>query len=107
MKFSDPSKQTMAGLRVIFDLLRPSISRSAFFPVPSTVFDWRIQEFMVEVIGTLDGYSTIHPDQFDLGLRTLDRDPAGHEEMVGRRLGKLQLAVYGTKSYFADRPVPG
>ena len=44
MKFSDPSKQTMVGLRVIFDLLRPSISRSAFFPVPSTVFDWRIQK---------------------------------------------------------------
>ena len=44
---------------------------------------------MVEVIGTLDGFSTIHPDQFDLALRTLDRDPAGHEQMVGRRLGKF------------------
>src|SRR5262249_36197192 len=63
-------------------------------------------EIMVEVIGTLDGYGTIHPDQFDLALRTLDRDPADHDGMVGRRLGKLQLAVYGTRSYFSDRTIP-
>jgi DNA-binding transcriptional LysR family regulator len=75
-------------------------------PCPIDRFRLAYPEIMVEVIGTLDGYSTIHPDQFDLGLRTLDRDPAGHEQMVGRRLGKLQLAVYGTKSYFADRPIP-
>ena len=75
-------------------------------PCPIDRFRLAYPEIMVEVIGTLDGFSTIHPDQFDLALRTLDRDPAGHEQMVGRRLGKLQLAVYGTKSYFADRPIP-
>ena len=80
----------------------------AFGLLPCLIDRFRLAypEIMVEVIGTLDGYSTIHPDQFDLALRTLDRDPAGHEQMVGRRLGKLQLAVYGTKSYFADRPIP-
>src|ERR1700719_2227378 len=71
-------------------------------PCPIDRFRLAYPEIMVEVIGTLDGFSTIHPDQFDLALRTF-RDPAGHEQMVGRRLGKLQLAVYGTKSYFADR----
>jgi DNA-binding transcriptional LysR family regulator len=75
-------------------------------PCPIDRFRLAYPEIMVEVIGTLDGFSTIHPDQFDLALRTLDRDPAGHEQMVGRRLGKLQLAVYGAKSYFADRPIP-
>ena len=75
-------------------------------PCPIDRFRLAYPEIMVEVIGTLDGYSTIHPDQFDLALRTLDRDPAGHEQMVGRRLGKLQLAIYGSKSYFADRPIP-
>src|SRR5260370_19614763 len=75
-------------------------------PCPIDRFRLAYPEIMVEVIGTLDGYSTIHPDQFDLALRTFDRDPAGHDQMVGRRLGKLQLAVYGTKSYFADRPIP-
>jgi DNA-binding transcriptional LysR family regulator len=63
-------------------------------------------EITVEVIGTLDGYSTIHPDQFDIALRTLEGDVARHEQMVGRRLGKLPLAVYGGKSYFANMPVP-
>jgi len=63
-------------------------------------------EITVEVIGTLDGYSTFHPDQFDIALRTLDGDVADHAQMVGRRLGKLPLAVYGSKSYFAGRPVP-
>jgi DNA-binding transcriptional LysR family regulator len=63
-------------------------------------------EITVEVIGTLDGYSPIHPDQFDIALRTLEGDVANHEQMVGRRLGKLPLAVYGSKSYFVDKPIP-
>lgn len=63
-------------------------------------------EITVEVIGTLDGYSTFHPDQFDIALRTLDGEVADHAQMVGRRLGKLPLAVYGSKSYFAGRPAP-
>lgn len=64
-------------------------------------------EITVDVIATLDGYSTIHPDQFDIALRTLDGDVADHAQMVGRRLGKLPLGVYGSKSYFAGkRPVP-
>jgi DNA-binding transcriptional LysR family regulator len=63
-------------------------------------------EITVEVMGTLDGYSTIHPDQFDIALRTLEGDVADHEQMVGRRLGKLPLAIYGGKSYFTDKPIP-
>jgi DNA-binding transcriptional LysR family regulator len=80
----------------------------AFGLLPCLVdrFQLAYPEIMVDVIGTVDGYSTIHPDQFDLALRTLDHDPADHEQMVGRRLGKLQLAVYGAKSYFADKPIP-
>ena len=63
-------------------------------------------EITVDVIGTLDGTSAIHPDQFDIALRTLEGDVADHEQMVGRRLGKLPLAVYGGKSYFVNRPIP-
>jgi DNA-binding transcriptional LysR family regulator len=63
-------------------------------------------EIMVEVTGTLDGYSAIHPDQFDLALRTLEQDVVAHEQMVGRRLGKLPIAVFGSAAYFADRTVP-
>lgn len=63
-------------------------------------------EIMVEVTGTLDGYSAIHPDQFDIALRTLEQDVVAHEHMVGRRLGKLPISVFGSRLYFADRTVP-
>jgi DNA-binding transcriptional LysR family regulator len=60
----------------------------------------------VDVTGTADGVSSIHPDQFDIALRTLEADVRKHERMVGRRVGKLPLAVYGARAYFADRKVP-
>lgn len=79
-----------------------------FGPLPKVIGRFRaaFPEITVEVIGTLDGYSTIHPDQFDIALRTLEGDVAKHEQMVGRRLGRLPLAVYGGKSYFTSRPIP-
>ena len=40
-----------------------------FLPCPIDRFPLAYPEIMVEVIGTLDGFSTIHPDQFDLALR--------------------------------------
>jgi DNA-binding transcriptional LysR family regulator len=69
-------------------------------------FNDRYPEIRVEVTGTADGYSAIHPDQFDLALRTLEHDITAHDQMVGLRLGKLPLAIYGSKSYFSDRPIP-
>jgi DNA-binding transcriptional LysR family regulator len=80
----------------------------AFGLLPAIIKRFRelYPEIRVEVTGTLDGYSAIHPDQFDLALRTLEQDVTDHEQMVGLYLGKLPLAVYGSKSYFIDKPVP-
>jgi DNA-binding transcriptional LysR family regulator len=69
-------------------------------------FNDRFPEIRVEVTGTADGYSAIHPDQFDLALRTLEHDVTAHDQMLGLRLGKLPLAIYGSKSYFSYRPIP-
>jgi DNA-binding transcriptional LysR family regulator len=63
-------------------------------------------EIAVEVTGTADGFSAVHPDHFDIALRTLETDVRKHEHMVGRRVGKLPLAVYGARAYFAARKVP-
>ena len=55
MKFSDPSKQTMAGLRVIFDFATTFNLAFGLLPCPIDRFRLAYPEIMVEVIGTLDG----------------------------------------------------
>lgn len=85
-----------ATLNLAFGLLPPAIAR----------FREAYPEISVDVTGTPDGFSPIHPDQFDIAFRTLETDMRGHEEMVGRRLGNLPIAIYGARSYFARRPAP-
>ena len=80
----------------------------AFGLLPSLVARFRAAypEITIDVTGTLDGYSAIHPDHFDVALRTLESDVREHEHMVGRRVAKLPLAIYGAREYFANRKVP-
>jgi DNA-binding transcriptional LysR family regulator len=85
-----------ATLNLAFGLLPPLIAR----------FRRAYPEITVDVSATPDGSSPIHPDHFDIALRTLEADVRKHEHMVGRRVGKLPLAVYGARAYFADRKVP-
>ena len=90
------SVRVAATLNLAFGLLPRLIGRfRAAYP-----------EIAVDVSATPDGSSSIHPDHFDIALRTLEADVRKHEHMVGRRVGKLPLAVYGARAYFADRKVP-
>ena len=80
----------------------------AFALLPPVLADFRkaYPDISVDVSATIDGYGPIHPDQCDVGFRTLQPETPHHEDMVGRRLGKLPIAVYGSSSYFETRPVP-
>lgn len=86
-----------ATFNLAFALLPPMLARFAqIYP-----------EISVDVSGTADGYSPIDPDRFDIGFRTLEPETPDHEDMIGRRLGRLPIAIYGSKSYFSDCPIPG
>ena len=85
-----------ATFNLSFGLLPPIIAR----------FRETYPEISVDLSATLDGYGPIHPDHFDIAFRTLEADVQAHENMVGRRLGKLPMAVYGSQTYFAKRPRP-
>lgn len=63
-------------------------------------------EISVDLIATPDGYSPVHPDDIDIAFRTLEAGTKGHDEMVGRRLGHLPVAIYGSKSYLRENPAP-
>ena len=63
-------------------------------------------EISIDLIATLDGYSPVHPDDIDIAFRTLEAGTKGHDEMVGRRLGDLPVAIYGSKSYLRENPAP-
>ncbi|MGB0632062.1 MAG: LysR substrate-binding domain-containing protein, partial [Alphaproteobacteria bacterium] len=53
----------------------------------------------IDLVATPDGYSPLQPDDTDIGFRTLEPGTRGHDEMVGRRLGRLPVAIYGTRRY--------
>ncbi len=80
----------------------------AFGLLPSVIARFReaYPEISVDLSATLDGYGPIHPDHFDIAFRTLGADIQDHENMIGRRLGKLQAAVYGARGYFAQKRKP-
>ena len=61
-------------------------------------------EIAIDLVATPDGYSPLRADDTDVGFRTLERGTKGHEEMVGRRLGQLPVAVYGAQSYLDAAP---
>lgn len=63
-------------------------------------------EISVDLIATPDGYSPVHPDDMDIAFRTLEAGTKGHDEMVGRRLGQLPVAIYGSKSYLRENAAP-
>lgn len=63
-------------------------------------------EISVDLIATPDGYSPVHPDDIDIAFRTLESGTKGHDEMVGRRLGQLPVAIYGSKSYLRENASP-
>lgn len=63
-------------------------------------------EISVDLIATTDGYGPVHPDDIDIAFRTLETGTKGHDEMVGRRLGQLPVAIYGSKSYLRSHPAP-
>lgn len=80
----------------------------AFALLPPLLAEFRqaCPEISVDVSATVDGYSPIHPDRFDIGFRTLEPGAQDNQDMIGRRLGQLPIAIYGSKSYFKSLPVP-
>jgi len=73
----------------------------AFGLLPQTLaaFRDRFPEITVDLIATPDGYSPVHPDDIDIAFRSLEPGTKGHDEMVGRRLGSLPVALYGSDDY--------
>ncbi len=63
-------------------------------------------EIAVDIIATPDGYSPVHPDDIDIAFRTLEPGTKGHDEMIGRRLGALPVALYGSSQYLSGFPPP-
>lgn len=80
----------------------------AFGLLPRVIGSFRdaFPEISVDLIATPDGYSPVHPDDIDIAFRTLEAGTKGHDEMVGRRLGDLPVAIYGSKSYLRENPAP-
>ena len=74
--------------------------------MPQTLSGFRdsYPEITVELIATPDGYSPVHPDDIDIAFRTLEPGTKGHDEMVGRRLGSLPVALYGSDDYLNASP---
>ena len=80
----------------------------AFGLLPRVLGQFRdgFPEIFVDLIATPDGYSPVHPDDIDIAFRTLEAGTKGHDDMVGRRLGHLPVAIYGSKSYLRKNPAP-
>ena len=80
----------------------------AFGLLPRTIahFRDRFPEITVDLIATADGYSPVHPDNIDIAFRTLEPGTKGHDEMIGRQLGSLPVALYGSDEYFEKFPPP-
>ena len=79
----------------------------AFGILPRVVAAFReaYPEITIDLIATPDGYAPLRPDDTDIGFRTLEPGTAGHDQMVGRRLGRLPVAIYGGQAYLeANRP---
>jgi DNA-binding transcriptional LysR family regulator len=78
----------------------------AFSLLPQTLTGFRdsFPEITVDLLATPDGYSPVHPDDIDIAFRTLEPGTKGHDEMVGRRLGSLPVALYGSADYLAASP---
>jgi DNA-binding transcriptional LysR family regulator len=100
-----PSMWATAAVRVTCGSQRRSILRS-LLPRLIARFSAAHPGIIVDVTGTPDGSGSIYPDQFDIALRTLE-DVRKHGHMLRRRVGKLPLAVYGARAYFADRKSRG
>jgi DNA-binding transcriptional LysR family regulator len=80
----------------------------AFGLLPRTLARFRVSfpEITVDLVATPDGYGPVHPDDIDIAFRTLETGTKGHDEMVGRQLGSLPVALYGSEKYFAEFPPP-
>jgi DNA-binding transcriptional LysR family regulator len=78
----------------------------AFGLLPQTLAGFRdnFPEISINLIATPDGYSPVHPDDIDIAFRTLEPGTKGHDEMVGRRLGSLPVALYGSDAYLDSSP---
>ena len=63
-------------------------------------------ERTIELIATADGCSPLQPDETDISFRTLEPGTEAHNEMVGRRIGRLQVAVSGTQRYLKKTAPP-
>lgn len=80
----------------------------AFGLLPAILAGFRdsYPEISIDLIATPDGYSPLQPDDTDIGFRTLEPGTRGHDEMVGRRLGRLPVAVYGAPHYLENSAHP-
>lgn len=80
----------------------------AFGLLPAMLARFRdaFPEITVDLIATPDGYSPVHPDDIDIAFRTLEKGTKGHDEMVGRQLGALPVALYGAFDYLETHGYP-
>lgn len=63
-------------------------------------------ERTIELIATADRYSPLQLDDVDIGFQTLEPGTEAHNEKVGLRIGRLQVAVYGTQRYLKKTAPP-
>lgn len=75
-------------------------------PRPLALFRDNFPEITIDLVATADGYSPVHPDDIDIAFRTLEPGTTGHDQMIGRRLGSLPVALYGSDAYFTNYPPP-
>lgn len=85
-----------ASLNLSFGLLPPFIAR----------FRETYPEIAVDLTATPDGFSPVHPEDVDIAFRALAPDSRGHENMIGRRLGALPVAIFGARSYLERHGTP-
>lgn len=80
----------------------------AFGLLPRTLARFRetFPEITVDLVATPDGYSPVLPDDIDIAFRTLESGTRGHDEMVGRQLGALPVALYGSETYLRNHGRP-
>lgn len=85
-----------ASLNLCFGLLQPAIAR----------FCDSHPEITLDLIATQDGFSPVPPDHVDVAFRALEPSAKGHENMIGRRLGAVPVAVFGARSYVKRHGTP-
>ena len=80
----------------------------AFGLLPRVLGQFRaaFPETSIDLVATADGDSPVHPDEIDIAFRTLEAGTKGHDEMVGRRIGHLPVALYASKTYLRTKPAP-